>query len=127
MKSLLSNLLEIKVDNSCISNIILIMKNKTIYSLDINRKKAKYLKDNYKDNIISFNFNWKFYFLMKIRYNYVFAIKYLDEFIIKKIRYFIDDIIINHITHCLSEDNLVTKKCDNSKTLIKNNKITYYK
>lgn len=57
----------------------------------------------------------------------IFAFKYLDKFTIKKICYFLDDIIINYVIDSLLKDNLVTKKYGNSKILIKDNKISYYK
>ena len=54
-KSYLGNLLETKVDNGYISYIKLAIDNKTINFLDIIKEKAKFLRANHKDNIVSFD------------------------------------------------------------------------
>lgn len=46
---------------------------------------------------------------MEIGFKYIFTIKYLDKFIIKKIYYSISNIIINHVIDSLLQENLVTK------------------
>ena len=126
-KSSLGNLLETKVDNGYISYIKLAIDNKTINFLDIIKEKAKFLRANHKDNIVSFDCSWRFYFLMEMRSKYVLAIKYINKSTIEKIRYSVDGVVINHVIDSLSEDNLVTRKYGNNEILIKDNKITYYK
>lgn len=54
-KSSLGNLLETKVENGYISYIKLTINNKTVNYLDIIREKAKFLRANHKDNIVSFD------------------------------------------------------------------------
>lgn len=117
--------LTVSISNGIITNINLIINSKQLNLLDIIKNKAKLLRANHKDNITSFYENLKFY-LLKDKYDYVLAVKLVDNHSIEKIRYSIDGVIINHVTDVVV-DNSVIRSSGERQVVIKGDKIAFIK
>lgn len=106
-----------------IKYIHLIYKDNHINFLDIIRNKAVLLGINHVDHIISFDNLYKFYLLKDKKFDYVLAIKWLDDKTIDKIRYAMNGVILNHVTDKLINHDTVNRKSRNNEILIKSNQV----
>lgn len=113
--------LPVNISNGIITNIRVTIKNNQVNFLDVIKAKAKFLRVNHKDNIISFDDKFKFY-LLKDKYDYILAVKILEQTSIEKIRYSLDGVIINHVTDTLV-NNLVIRKSGEKQVVIKGDKV----
>lgn len=89
--------LNVIISDGIITHIDLIIDSKLVNFLDIIKDNAKLLRKNHKDNITSFDKDFKFY-LLKNKYQCVLAIKTLSDNLLDKIRYSINGVILNHVT-----------------------------
>jgi len=117
--------LTVLVDNGFITNIILKILGKDINFLDIIKEKAKYLPTNHRDNITSFEDNFKFYHL-KEKTDYVLAVKIIDNFSIEKIRYSLGGVLVNHVLDVIDND-VIVRKSDLKEITLRSDKIVSLK
>lgn len=113
----------VDIHNGFISKIYINIKNNIVNFVDIIKSKAKLLK--HKDNIISFDENFKFY-LLKNNYDYVLALKIIINSLIEKILYSMAGVFISHVTDRI-ENNLVIRNSGETDTIIDNNKVVFLK
>ena len=84
---------------------------------------SKYIRKNHKNVISTFDSKFKFYFV-KSNINYVLAIKYSNDTIIKQ-AYTLDGVIIDSVKDKIINNELVTRKVKNKDIEIYKNKISY--
>lgn len=113
--------LSVDIDNGFITAINLNLNNNQVNFLDLIKDKAKLLRSNHIDNITCFDHNFKFY-LLKDKYDYVLAIKTLQDGSIDKIRYSTLGVIISHVTDIV-ENNLIIRKSGEKEIVIRGDKI----
>ena len=114
--------LDVTVSNNIITNISLNIKGNEVNFLDIIKSKAKSFGNrSHKDNITSFDEDYKFY-LLRDKHEYVLAIKTLTTDSVDKIKYSLDGVILNHVTN-LVVNNLILRNSGNKQVIISDNKI----
>ena len=110
------------ISNGVITDIYLTINGELVNFLDIIKSKAKLLRKNHIDNIIHFDKDFKFY-LLKDRYDYVLAVKVLEENIfVKKIRYSLNGVIINRVIDNVV-NNIIHRNSGDKQIVISGDKV----
>ena len=110
-----------EVVNGFVTNINIIIKNKLVNFIDIIKSKAKFLRTNHKDNITSFDSNFKFY-LLNEKYDYVLAVKVLYKNYAIKFRYSLSGVLVNSVKDNI-ENDLVVRNVGEKEIIFKNNNV----
>ena len=113
--------LGVAIVNGFITAIDLIIRNNRVNFMSIILNKAKILKSNHRDKITSFDKNFKFY-LLKDKFDYILAIKFLSPSSIEKIRYSLDGIVISHVIDRVV-NNFLIRSIDGKEIVFKNNNL----
>lgn len=119
--------LKTEVSNNLISSIYLNINNNTINFLDLILSKAKYLPFKHVDKIVSFDKNFKFYYLTLDNKSFVIAVKQVDNNQIVKISYFLDGTVSTYITDTLLPGNIVSRVVGNTVSIIQDKKLVHVK
>lgn len=98
--------LPVKVSNGLITYIFIDIKGKSFNFLDVIKEKAKLIRQGHKDNITSFDQNFKFY-LLKDRIDFVLAVNILGPDTIKKIRYSLNGVVLTSVSDIAIDDVII--------------------
>lgn len=120
-KDSLGKALDVQITDGTITHIKLNINNNSINFLDVIKSKAKILRVGHKDNISSFDSNFKFY-LLKDNKDFVLAIKIISGKSIQKIRYSLNGIILEHVIDNIV-NNLIIRRSGLDETVIEDNKV----
>lgn len=113
--------LSTNISNGVLSEISLTLDGKLVNFLDIIRDKAKLLSKDHINNITVFDKTFKFY-LLRDKYDYVLAVKQLENNFVEKIRYTLHGVVLNRVTDNVV-DNVIYRNIGDKQIVIENNKI----
>lgn len=113
--------------NNLITNIELLdiyHKEKLVINfLDRILEKSKLLKLGHPDKIQYFDKSWIFYLVHTSNISYVLAVKKISSSEFQKVRYSLAGYLLNNLTDCLLDDNIISRKEGNNTYNISNGNI----
>ena len=127
-KDSLGKPLPVEISDGVITDIHIEIDGKLVNFLDVIKAKANILRAKHKDNITSFDAQYKFY-LLKDKYDYVLAVKISGPEIVDKIRYSISGVVLGHVTDigtCLrsiAQGDIIIRNSGETQLIIRGNKV----
>ena len=123
----LGNRLNKTVKNSKITHIAINIGGDFCNFLDIIKNNAKLIKANHKDNIISFDKGFDFYYFND-RFPYVLAVNMINDFKVEKMKFSLKGVLLEHVIDSKDNDLIKRTSLNESKQIIvKDNKVIYMK
>lgn len=128
----LGNRLNKTVNNGKITHVAIDIDGDFCNFLDIIKNNAKLIRAKHKDNIVSFDKGFDFYYF-KDRFPYVLAVNMINEFKVEKIKFSLKGVVLEHIIDSKdndSEDNNSIKRTllnESRDIIVKGNKVVYVK